>query len=323
MQVRQYRPGDEATIATIHNSGYAAFIDSLPVIYQYRRACAEEVLAWLAPVTNTLWVVESQGKIVGYAQVRIEVERGKEDVPVLQFMPARKWDLDQTNIAVLPAYQRKGVGSFLTENLLKEYHGIVKFATALTFSDNVAGERLFQKLGFSQYDAFYYPPFSEEYPLANSSVYESLKLDALTSPDSLNQDMMFRRAVVHDAPIITEIHQNNVWWCDECGTLDWNIRFIEGSLGHTVFVAEINGEVVGEMDYYKDGRIGIAGILPQFRNQGIGSTMFYRVMKTMREAGFKFAFVDSGLTQTEAIKMYKRFGFTVERRQNSWVRSLT
>jgi ribosomal protein S18 acetylase RimI-like enzyme len=141
-------------------------------------------------------------------------------------------------------------------------------------------------------------------------------------PDYLNTQIMFRRATVRDAPIIAEIHQTNVWWCDECGTLDWNVRFIKGKLGHTVFVAELNGEVVGEMDYYKDGRVGIAGVLPEFRNQGIGSAMFYKVLKAMQRAGFAFAFVDSGLTQTEAIKMYDRFGFSVQRRQNVWIRKL-
>jgi ribosomal protein S18 acetylase RimI-like enzyme len=320
MQVRQYRPRDEDSIASIHNRAFRATIESLPEIYQCNAVDSEDVIDWITPESNILWVVETTGQLVGYAQVRVQVESGKQEVPVLQFMPAEKWDLDQANIAVLPEYQRKGIGTFLVENILREYSNIAEIATAHVFSDNVAAERLFQTTGFTMHDAFYHPSFSDEYPLVNSSIYEILELDSLTSPDNLNPHLMFRRAKLHDAPVIAEIHQTNVWWCDECGTLDWNVRFIRGKLGHMVFVGEINGEVVGEIDYYKDGRVGIAGVLPEFRNQGIGSAMFYRVLRAMQKAGFRSAFVDSGLTQTEAIKMYERFGFSIQRRQNSWVR---
>jgi hypothetical protein len=32
----------------------------------------------------------------------------------------------------------------------------------------------------------------------------------------------------------------------------------------------------------------------------------------MKQVGLECVFVDTGLTQTDAIKMYKRFGFTIE-----------
>jgi ribosomal protein S18 acetylase RimI-like enzyme len=323
MDFRKYRPGDESDIASIHNSAFRNLIDSLPEVYHYRAISPGDVADWLGPKTNKLWIVESMNQIIAYAQVRVEIERGERNVPVLQFMPARSWDMNQTNIAALPTHQKKGVGSFLVESILKEYEDTAVFATALTYSDNAAGERLFQKQGFAVHDVFYYTPFSKEYPLANSSVYASLDLEALVPPNNLNEEVMFRRAVLRDAPAIVEIHQSNVWWCEECGTLDWNIRFIEGNFGHKVFVAEVNGEVIGEIDYLKDGRIGIGGVLSEFRNQGIGSAMFYRLLRAMQKAGFKSAITDSGLTQTEAIRMYEKFGFTFERRQNAWVKELT
>jgi len=323
MQIRKYRSGDEIDITTIHNSAHSDLISSLPAIYQYRLVSPEEIMDWAKPESSIVWIVESQGQVVGYAQIRVEIERGKQEIPVLQFIPARSWDMNQSNLAVHPSYQQRGVGTCLIESILKEYHSTAEFATALTFNDNVAGEALFQNLGFTMHDAFYYEPFSDEYPLTNSSVYASLNLESLGPPNRLNKETMFRRALVHDAPAVAEIHQNNVWWCDDCGTLDWSMRFIKGEFGHTVFVAEFNGEVVGEIDYLKDGRIGIGGVLPDFRNQGIGSAMFYNLLKVMQKVGFKIAFADSGLTQTEAIKMYERFGFSIERRQNTWVKELT
>ena len=323
MQIRQYRLGDETDIVTIHNNALRDLISSLPAIYQYKLVSPEDVMGWARSESSMIWVVEVQSHIIGYAQIRVEVERGKQEVPVLQFMPALSWDMNQSNMAVLPSYQRKGVGTFLVESILKEYHRTAEFATAMTFSDNIAGEALFQNLGFEIHDAFYYEPFSDKHPLTNSSIYASLNLELLEPPDCLNKGVTFRRAVTHDAPSIAEIHQSNVWWCDECGTLDWSVRFIKGKFGHTVFVAQFNGEVIGEIDYLKEGRIGIGGVLPEFRNQGIGSTMFYYLLKAMQKTGFKIAFADSGLTQTEAIKMYERFGFSIERRQNTWVKKLT
>ncbi|MFW9908881.1 MAG: GNAT family N-acetyltransferase [Candidatus Thorarchaeota archaeon] len=323
MLVRQYQSGDEAMIAAIHNSAFESFISLLPEIYQYRFVGPEDVLGWIEPEENIIWIAETRNELVGYAQIRVEVEREKQNISVLQFMPAREWDLHQANFAIIPSYQRKGLGTFLASQILDEYAGITQFATAQTYSDNKAGEAFLRSLGFSMHDVFYHPPFSDEYPLVNSSVFTTLELELLEPPSKLNLNARLRRAVIQDAPLVAAIHQSNVWWCDECGTLDWSVRFIKGEFGHTVFVAELHGEVVGEIDYLRDGRIGIGGVLPDLRNQGIGSTMFYELLRVMQKAGFEIAFADSGLTQIEAIKMYERFGFSIERIQNAWVKKLT
>jgi ribosomal protein S18 acetylase RimI-like enzyme len=323
MHVRRFHPGDESAIASIHNSAFQTTIKTYPEIYQCRVVSPNEVNDWTKQEPNALWIIESQSQILGYAQVRVEVERGKRDVLVLQFMPAQKWDLAQTNIAVLPEYQRKGVGSQLVKTILKKYHDKAELVSAHTFSDNIAGEKLFSSLGFTMYDAYYYTPFSDKYPIINSSIYETLELQDLAAPKMLVPNIIFRKAELDDAAMIAEIHEHNVWWCEECNSQEWSIRFINGEYGHTVFVAEIEGEIVGSIDYYKDGRIGISGVLPEFKRKGIGSTMFYEVMKTMKKAGFKFAFVDSGLTQIEAINMYARFGFSVQRRQNAWIKKFS
>ncbi|TFH11732.1 MAG: GNAT family N-acetyltransferase [Candidatus Thorarchaeota archaeon] len=58
------------------------------------------------------------------------------------------------------------------------------------------------------------------------------------------------------------------------------------------------------------------------KGKGIGSAMFYKILLAMKEAGFKFAFMDSGMTQVDAIKMYERFGFTIQRKQNAWIKKI-
>ncbi len=322
MHIRQYRKGDEVSIAEIYNQAFQTQIATLPDIYQYRRTTPKDVLQWRRGGTHTFWIVESDGQPIGYAQVRIEIERGVQDIPVLQFMPARSWDLNESNIAVTPEYQRRGVASYLVKELIKTYETDAVIVTAQTFSDNVAGEALFSSLGFSLYDVYYYTPFSETKPLANSSVYESFRLDDLQDPDFDINGVRFREAELKDAKAIRQLHEHNVFWCEECLTLEWNQAYIEGRYGHRVFVIEDEENVIGAIDYYRDGRIGIAGVYPKYRGQGYGSTMFFGVLSELKKAGFKYAFVDSGLTQTDAIKMYERFNFTIQRRQNCWVKEL-
>ena len=197
-----------------------------------------------------------------------------------------------------------------------------EFISVLTFSDNLVGEQFFEKNGFTMHDLYYFAEYSDDKPLMNSSVYETLELDDLKEPANLNPHITFRLATIEDAEAITEIHRQNVWWSEESNSLEWNKEFIEGKFGHTVFVAEYDGEVVGSIDYYKDERVGIAGVLPNMMKRGIGSTMFYNILVAMKEAGFKFAFMDSGLTQVDAIKMYERFGFTIQRKQNAWIKKI-
>ncbi len=323
MQIRPFRKDDEDSIADMYNQAFQRQIDTLPEIYQYRVATPEEVYRWRDGGVNTFWIIEVKDRPVGYAQVRIEVEQGEHEIPMLQFMPARSWDLNESNIAVIPEYQREGIASFLVKEIINKYRPDVRIVTAHTFSDNIAGEAFLSHLGFTLYDVFYFQPFSKIKPLENSSIYESFVLEHLQEPSSSRCDINLRRAELKDAETTQELHEHNVFWCEECLTLEWNQAYIEGKYGHTVFVAEYNGKVVGAIDYYKDGRIGIAGVYPEYRGRGLGSAMFYELLREMKKVGLEIAFVDSGLTQTDAIKMYERFNFTIQRRQNCWVKILS
>jgi len=320
MLIRRYQSGDETEVAVVYNSAFKDDIESLPDIYQYNEVTVNDVIEWLQGNT-VIWVAEVDNRIIGYAQVRVDIECGKKEVPVLHFIP-KKWDLEQSNIAVLPEFQRSGVGTKLVQEITEKYKNTAEIATAYTFSDNRGAERLFESSGFAMHDAFYYSDYAEDRPFANSSVFETLELENLKAPNNLNPHITFRRATLDDVVVITEIHRHNVFWCDECSTLQWNRDFIMGKYGHTVFVVEGEGEVVGAIDYYKDGRVGISGVLPSMTKRGIGSAMFYNILLAMKEEGYKIAFMDSGLTQIDAIKMYERFGFSIQRRQNAWIKQL-
>lgn len=321
MLVRPFRKGDESEVAVVYNGAFREVIQSLPEIYQYKEVTTDDVLDWFHE-NGVVWVVEVDRNIIGYAQFRVEIEHGKRDIPVLQFMPAKNWDLEQSNIAVLPEYQRNGVGTKLLREIVDEYKNTIDFVTAHTFSDNQPAEKLLEANGFTMHDVFYYSDFSDDKPLTNSSVYEIRKLENLVAPDNLNQDIAFRRATLDDAAALAELHRFNVFWCDECESIEWNREYISGKYGHTVFVVELEERVVGSISYLKDGRVGITGVLPSMTRKGIGSAMFYKFLLAMNKDGHKVAFIDSGLTQVDAIKMYERFGFTIQRRQNAWIKKI-
>jgi len=321
MGVRQFQTGDEIAVASIYNNAFKEAIETYPEIYQMEEVSPGDILNWMQESTK-IWVIERDEQIVGYAQVCVEIEQGKRDIPILQIISSRKWTLEQSNIAVLPEYQRQGIGSKLLQEIIERYKDTVELVSVLTFSDNLCAEQFFEKNGFTKHDLYYFAEYSDDKPLMNSSVYETLELENLQAPANLNPDITFRLATNDDAEAVTEIHRQNVWWHEDSNSLEWNREFIQGKFGHTVFVAEYEGEVVGSIDYYKDERVGIAGILPHMTKKGIGSAMFYNILLAMKEAGFKFAFMDSGLTQVDAIKMYERFGFTIQRKQNAWIKKI-
>ena len=68
--------------------------------------------------------------------------------------------------------------------------------------------------------------------------------------------------------------------------------------------------------------IGIGGLLPKDRCKGIGSSLLDTLLDMMRDEGFQKAIVDSGMTQTDAIKLYERFGFSFVRKQLTWIKML-
>jgi len=321
MLIRQYRQGDETGIASVYNSAFQEEIEKLPEIYRYKEVSAGDVQSWFKDGA-VLWVVELEENIIGYAHVRLVIEDGIREIPTLQITSPRKWTLEQSNFVIDAKYQGRGLGTKLLHGIIEKYKGSVEFVLALTFSDNKRAESFFSKNGFKQYDAYYFIDFSEEYPMMNSSVYEVLELRDLKKPNRLNEEVIFRRATSQDVEAVTKIHRQNVWWNEKSNATEWNRDYIEGKFGHTVYVAELENKVVGAIDHYTDERVGIAGVLPHMTGKGIGSTMFYNILRTMKEAGYKYAFMDSGMTQEEAIRMYERFGFKIQRKQNAWIKKL-
>ena len=77
------------------------------------------------------------------------------------------------------------------------------------------------------------------------------------------------------------------------------------------------------MEYFKDGVIGIPGILPGYRGQGFGETLCYHLLLRMKQAGRLRALGDTGITQEGMMALYMRFGFDLSKRLYNWHKVLS
>ncbi|TFF92350.1 GNAT family N-acetyltransferase [Candidatus Thorarchaeota archaeon] len=319
MEIRLALDGEEKRICHIHNTGFASYISDLNPLYGWREMGPQDVRRWMTQEGSSVWVSVVDGQVVGYAQTLEVVNHGLSEVKALWLAPTPRWEFGQSNIVMDSEYQGRNLASQMLDRVAENARTTgIHLIQALVFSDNEPAEHLFKSAGFMSKDILIYDPFSTTEPLGNSSVYVSLPLKDFSPKGGTDESIRIRAAAVEDAEALAKIHRANVWWDKTTWSEEWNRNYARGEYGHHVLVVEVNGRVVGAMDYYNRGTIGISGVLPEFQKRGIGSALFDRLLEEMKNDGIGIAFADSGLTQAEAISMYECFGFTEERRQNLW-----
>nr|MDO8115686.1 GNAT family N-acetyltransferase [Candidatus Sigynarchaeota archaeon] len=176
------------------------------------------------------------------------------------------------------------------------------------YSDNIEASNLVQSLGFSKH--FF-------------AVLWELNLLAPLRPIPINPHVSVRLLQRTDlAAITTIIQESRPDLHEKFSTLEKITEFYTHAdpWAEMSLVAEFNGEVVGFMEFTQEGLVGIAGVLPRVRKQGIGSTLFYHLLATMKKRGKEKALVDSGMNYLDAIRMYERFGFDTSRKLWVWTK---
>jgi ribosomal-protein-alanine N-acetyltransferase len=319
MVVRLAQDGEEERLAHLHNVGNAEYLSTLRPLYGWRTIRPEDVAKWREDPRSEILVLATNGEIEGYAHTLRSLEKGNRDIEVMWLAPCAKWDFAQSNLVIHPDHRGRGLGKELLKGVVRSAElSNVSYVLALAFSDNQAAEQLLQSLDFHCHDVLMDSRFSATRSFQNSSVYVYLDLEGYSRPQKKNESLVIREGSSDDAEALAKIHQANVWWNEKSWTVEWNHQYVSGMFGHRVLVGELDGQVVGAMDYFDRGTIGIAGVLPEYQRRGIGSDIFGELLHRMKERGIVTAFADSGLTQTQAISMYGRFGFATERRQNLW-----
>ncbi|MFQ6064114.1 MAG: GNAT family N-acetyltransferase [Candidatus Bathyarchaeia archaeon] len=330
VKVRSFLNGDEKVVAHIHNMAFAEWIESLGKEYDYRYVTPKDVLAWIEENHSkheSLWIAEMDGEAVGYTHCHFEEIHGKKDFKELLFVHT-SGDMGQSKIAVIPKHRHQGVAKALIQKCVEHFETLgANLATVATYSDNKVAEKLLQQLSFVHQQLFYYKPYSDKKPWRYDNIYAELDLsNPVKPPLRLNQDIKIRRAREEDAKDVAEVFRKSAPWSPfgPNASTDQILRHYLKSASHeTIFVAEDNRRVVGVMDFNNDNnRLGIPGVLPEYRKKGIGYTLFYHLLKHMRQKGFSKAIADTGLILPDPIKMYTQFGFKIIRRQHAWIKIL-
>jgi len=328
IKIRPFISGEERVVASIHNAAFEEWIEFLGKEYNYRYIKPEDVSAWVKENhvhKESLWIAEVDGKAVGYAHCRLELIRGKRDFNELLFVHTDR-DMGQSKIAVIPPYRRLGVAKTLIQKIVEHFEDLgADLAVVVTYSDNNAAEELLRRLGFVHKDFFYYKPYSETKPWHYDTVYVELNLSEPIKPVRLNLDVNVRPAGEEDAKDIAEIFRKSAPWSPfgPKASLEQALSYLKSSDYKIILVAEYKGKVVGVMDFNGNNyRLGIPGVLPEYRKKGIGYTLFYHLLENIRQKGFPKAIADTGLILSDAIRMYSRFGFKVVRRQHHWIKIL-
>jgi len=323
--VRPFISGEEEIVASIHNAAFKEWIDFLGKEYNYYSIGPEDVSSWIKEdrvEKGTLWIAEVDGKAVGYAHCRMRSIHGKRTFNELLFVHTDR-DMGQSKIAVLPSYRRRGVATSLIRKALNHYkHMGVDLAVVVAYSDNKAAEELLRKLGFTHNELFYYPHYSDTKPWRFDTIYAELDLSKPVKQINLNLDVNIRPARDEDAEDVAEIFRKSAPWVfGPRASIEQALSYLKTTNKRIILVAEYDGRVVGVMDFNKNNhRLGIPGVLPEYRGKGIGYTLFYHLLKTIRQKGFSKVIVDTGIIMSRAIKMYKRFGFKIARKQCHWIK---
>jgi len=330
IKVRAFLDGDEKLIAHIHNMAFKEWIESLGKEYDYRYITPKDVLVWIKENHSkhkSLWIAEIDGEAAGYTHCHLEEIRGKKVFKELLFVHTSR-DMGQSKIAVIPKYRCRGVAKALIQKCLEYFkHLGANLAVVVTYSDNKIAKKLLQQMGFVHQELFYYKPYSDKKPWRYDTVYAELYLNNPVKPPlKLNQGIKIRQAREEDANDIAEVFRKSAPWSPfgPNASADKILQhYLKSTCYEIILVAEYDGKVVGVMDFNSDtNRLGIPGVLPEYRKRGIGYTLFYHLLKYLQEKGFSKVIADTGLILSDAIRMYTQFGFKIMRRQQAWIKIL-
>jgi ribosomal protein S18 acetylase RimI-like enzyme len=327
MNIRRFHSGDETDIANIYNESFSHWISSLGSKYEYFHIGPSDVFAWLSKNNDgfdSIWITEIDGMIVGYVQCFLHSEKGEHEIKVLNISP-NDWNMGQSNLAISAEFRRKGIASALLDFCEKfAFEKGAKIVFVQLFSDNIDASRVLIHRGYTHNEFHYYSGYSESEPIACDSVYAYFDLSKEIPIIHYNDQIIVRPANLNDINDIRILSILSATWVDPLlFTEKWIRDYILGFFGNTVLVAELDGRVVGVMDFMESRcRIGIAGVLPEYRRMGIGYTLFYELLKAMQIRGLDEAIADTGVTQQDAIHMYERFGMEIKRRQHIWIKEV-
>ena len=311
--------GQEEVISTIHNESFKHYIETFDNLYGYKNLSSEYFLKLLEN-NSDIWLLYFNDKPIGYTFVSIEEFQAKDNFYNLVFVETKE-SLGQSMIAILPEYQNKHYGKFLVKEVLKKYENRINTALVLTYNDNIKMNKILSKSGFKHKKIFYYDKFSQNEFFVNDSVLATFDLTQEIPIVKMNTEINIRELTQEDLHDIRQIfHECRPDAFNGNPNIEDIKKWYEESWAEVSLVAELDGKVIGCMEFNNLGIIGIPGVLHKYRKKGIGSTLFYNLLKLMKKKGYLLALADTGFILEEAIKLYERFNFDLSRELWAWIK---
>jgi len=317
--IKEFVKGQEDYIVTIHNQAFKNLIEDLGELYCYKFITKYDVENWTLNNHSKIFIIYFNKEPIGYTHCQVEEITGKSKIKELVFIETKE-SLSQSKIAIIPKYQNQGFGKILINHAIN-YFADIDSILVLAYNDNHAMTFILSKLGFKHEKLFFYSKYSLDKPYSNDSVLAYFNLNNQIPKINYNEKVTVRPIEKKDYNAMQQIFGESR--PDVFGTnpsFENIVEWIDSGWGEVTLVAEFDGKTVGCMEFTKKGVIGIPGILLDYRKKGIGSTLFYNLLRKMKEMGYKKALADTGFVLEDAIKMYKKFNFNLNRELWSWIK---
>ena len=320
LKIKTFRAGQEAAIAHIHNIANAQWAERLDPCFRCRPFTPENITRTPDGTPNTITIAYLEDQPAGYASASFKHQDG---FPALHFdISHPNWG--QSRIAVLPEFQGQGIATKLIQEMLDDFQaqgGAVAIAWAYNF--NAPACALFTKTGFIHQPLFYYPPYSDQEPWGFDSVFAQIDLTRSLKSLPLVPDLTIRAPEPGDMEAFIDLYRRSAPFAFGLQPTHQQIKeWLSDPNSAAILVGEFEGKLIGVMEYFHDSVIGIPGILPEYRNRGFGTTLFYHLLQHMKNNGHSKAIGDTGIIQKEMLRLYRRFGFDLSQRLFNWVKVL-
>ena len=201
---------------------------------------------------------------------------------------------------VHPEYRRQGVFSALHHLVLPEWRRRgIQSALLLSDGKSASGQAFLKKTGAARHHAEY------EMYLRNDR--------ALSGWPDLG--VSFHKAMNADA---TEVARQNVlYFGEERGGEDAEGAVLlmpeeEEKRGMTIYLAEVDGQIVGKVHLQLLGGLGGIyglGVLPEYRGKGLGRAILLESVRRLRAAGAEEVMLQVATGNQNALRLYESCGF--------------
>lgn len=200
----------------------------------------------------------------------------------------------EVNGMVEPDFRKHGLFTALFHCVSKEW---LKRSTLpmllLTDRKSIAGQSFVNKIGavheHSEYEMF----------------LDTAKHEAFLNSEKMN----LRKATDDDAEVIA--HQNTIYFGKQAPLV---MPEAEEKRGLTIYIAEVDRNVIGKVNLQKTGDMGAIfglGILPEFRGRGLGKVLLLKAVDLLKADGFEKVNLQVEAMNETALNLYKRCGFEV------------